>query len=111
VAVTDLLIDPREDLVELLPLAGLVLLFWLLLWRPQARRQRELRGMQDSLTVGDEVVLTSGIYGTVREVVDNDLRVEVADGVVIRVARGAIGAIKRPDTDSEVPDEGEEGNE
>jgi len=97
--------------VEFLPLIGIALLFWLLLIRPQAKRQRELRGMQDSLTVGNEVILTSGIYGTVREVVDDDLRVEVADGVVIRVARGAIGALKRPDTETDVPDAGQEGNE
>ena len=97
--------------MEFLPLIGIALLFWLLLIRPQAKRQRELRGMQDSLTVGNEVILTSGIYGTVREVVDDDLRVEVADGVVIRVARGAIGALKRPDTETDVPDAGQEGNE
>jgi len=97
--------------VEFLPLIGIALLFWLLLIRPQAKRQRELRGMQDSLTVGNQVILTSGIYGTVREVVDDDLRVEIADGVVIRVARGAIGALKRPDTETDVPDAGQEGNE
>ena len=97
--------------MEFLPLIGIALLFWLLLIRPQAKRQRELRGMQDSLTVGNQVILTSGIYGTVREVVDDDLRVEVADGVVIRVARGAIGALKRPDTETDVPDAGQEGNE
>jgi preprotein translocase subunit YajC len=99
--------------VEFLPLIGIALLFWLLLIRPQAKRQRELRGMQDSLSVGDEVVLTSGIYGTVRQVGDHDLHVEVADGVTIRVARGAIGALKRPDTETEndVPQAGQEGNE
>ena len=97
--------------MEFLPLIGIALLFWLLLIRPQAKRQRELRGMQDSLNVGNQVILTSGIYGTVREVVDDDLRVEIADGVVIRVARGAIGALKRPDTETDVPDAGQEGNE
>jgi preprotein translocase subunit YajC len=104
--------------VEFLPLIGIALLFWVLLIRPQSKRQRELRGMQESLSVGDEVVLTSGIYGTVREVDGLDLRVEVADGVTVRVARGAIGAIKRPDTETDtdtantndVPELGEEGN-
>ena len=104
-----------QDLVQLLPLVGIALLFWLLLIRPASKRQRELREMQDSLTVGTEVVLTSGIYGTIREADDSDLRVEVAEGVVIRVARGAVGAQKRPDTgpadDTDVPDQGEEGNE
>jgi preprotein translocase subunit YajC len=95
--------------VEFLPLIGIALLFWLLLVRPQARRQRELRAMQASLSVGDEVVLTSGIHGVLREVDDDVVGVEVASGVTIRVARGAIGANARPDT--ELPVQGEEGND
>ena len=47
--------------------------------------------MQDSLSVGDEVVLTSGIYGTVRAVDDDDAAGRGGQGVTIRVARGAIG--------------------
>ena len=99
-----------QDLANFLPLIGIVLLFWLLLIRPQTRRQRELREMQESLSVGDEVLLTSGIHGVLREVGDV-VRVEIADGVVIRVARGAIGALVLPDnnTDDE-PEAGDEGN-
>jgi preprotein translocase subunit YajC len=98
--------------VEFLPLIGIALLFWLLLIRPQTKRQRELREMQDSLSVGDEVLLTSGIHGVLREVGDGVVRVEIADGVIIRAARGAIGALVRQDNPSsdEVPDAGDEGN-
>ena len=56
-----------------------------------ARRQREMRQMQSSLSVGDEVMLTSGIYGVVRSLDDERVRVEVAPGAVIEVARGAVG--------------------
>ena len=102
-----------QDLVQLLPLVGIGLIFWLLLIRPQARRQRELRAMQDSLSVGNEVLLTSGIHGVLREVGDGVVRVEIADGVIIRVARGAIGALVHPDirTTDDVPHAGDEGNE
>jgi preprotein translocase subunit YajC len=63
--------------------------------------------MQASLSIGDEVVLTSGIHGLVRGV-DNDVaQVEVATGVTIRVARAAIGIVLRPDTDA-LPDPGEQ---
>ena len=99
-----------QDLASFLPLIGIALLFWVLLIRPQSRRQRELREMQSSLSVGDQVVLTSGIHGVLREVGDSDVRVEVADGVIIRVASGAIGAVLRPDHD-ETPEAGEEENE
>lgn len=101
--------------MEFLPLIGIALLFWVLLIRPQAKRQRELREMQDSLGVGNDVVLTSGIYGTIRAVVDEDtFGVEVADGVIIRVAKGAIGAHKpalEPADEADEPLVGEEGNE
>jgi preprotein translocase subunit YajC len=77
--------------VEFLPLVGIVLLFWLFIIRPQSRRQKELRSMQSSLTVDDEVMLTSGVFATVREIADDHVKVEIAEGVVIKVARGAVG--------------------
>lgn len=77
--------------MEFLPLVGIVLLFWLFIIRPQSRRQKELRSMQSSLSVGDEVMLTSGVYASVREVADDHALVEIAEGVVIKVALGAVG--------------------
>jgi preprotein translocase subunit YajC len=81
------------ELVSLLPLIGIALLFWLFIIRPASRRQRELGRMQSSLTVGDEIVLTSGVYGTVAQVEDDHVLVEIAPGVAIKVARGAVGTI------------------
>ena len=80
-------------MLELLPLVGIALLFWLFIIRPASRRQKELRGMQSSLSVGDEVVLTSGVFGVISGLEDDHVLLEVADGVVIKVARGAIGSV------------------
>jgi len=85
--------------VEFLPLVGIVLLFWLFIIRPQSRRQKELRSMQSSLSVDDEVILTSGVYATVREIEDDHVKVEIAEGVVIKVARGAVGNKIHQDVD------------
>ena len=82
-----------SELASLLPLVGIALLFWLLLIRPAQRRQREMRRMQSSLAVGDEVMLTSGIYGTVRTLAEDRVEVEVSPGVVLGVARGAVGSV------------------
>jgi preprotein translocase subunit YajC len=82
-----------QDLVAFLPLIGIALVFWLLVIRPQSRRQRELRDMQSSLDVGERVMLTSGVYGTLREVGDQTVAVEIAPGVTITVARAAVGQI------------------
>ena len=80
-------------MLELLPLVGIALLFWLFIIRPASRRQRELGRMQSSLSVGDQIVLTSGIYGYVVASEDDHLVVEISDGVTVKVARGAVGTI------------------
>ena len=46
-----------SQLVNLLPIVGLVLIFWLLILRPAQKRQKEMRALQASLTPGDEVLL------------------------------------------------------
>jgi preprotein translocase subunit YajC len=81
--------------VELLPLVGIALLFWLFIIRPASRRQKELGRMQSSLSVSDEVVLTSGVFGTVTGLEDDHVLVKIAEGVEIKVARGAIGTVSR----------------
>ncbi len=106
-----------EGLVSLLPLVGIALLFWLLIIRPAQRRQKELGRMQSSLDVGDEVMLTSGVFGTLRALADDHLLVEVADGVTLKVARGAIGSVvpsaadERADRTTDEPGEAEAAEE
>jgi preprotein translocase subunit YajC len=93
------------EIVSLLPLVGIALLFWLLLIRPAAKRQKELARMQSSLKPGDEVMLTSGILGTLRDTDGEHLRLEIADGVIIRVARGAVGSVVQPKLVEHEPEE------
>ena len=54
-----------KELVSLLPYVAILAIMWLLFLRPAQRRNRELRAMQRSLSVGEEILLTSGIFGTV----------------------------------------------
>ena len=67
--------------------------FYLLLWRPQQRRMAMVRALQSQLQQGDDVLTTSGIYGRVVRLGDDDADLEIAPGTVIRVARGAIGQV------------------
>ena len=92
-----------SDFLPVVTLVGFALLLWLLLIRPQARRARELAHMQSTLEVGDEVMLTSGVYGTVRALDDDVAQVEIADGVTIRVARGAVGQVVHEVEQDETP--------
>ena len=93
-----------QDFLPVATLVGFALLLWLLLVRPQSRRQRELAHMQSTLEVGDEVMLTSGVYGTIRGLDDDVAQVELADGVTVRVARGAVGQVVR-EVDAPAPDD------
>ena len=67
--------------------------FYLLLWRPQQRRIAMVRALQSELREGHEVLTTSGIYGRVVRLGDDDAELEIAPGTVIHVARGAIGQV------------------
>jgi preprotein translocase subunit YajC len=64
---------------------------YLLLWRPQQRRMSAVRRLQADIKEGDEVLTTSGIYGTIVRLGDSDADLEIAPNTVIHVARGAIG--------------------
>ncbi|TIC82495.1 preprotein translocase subunit YajC [Nocardioides sp. GY 10113] len=78
--------------MELIPILAIAVIFWLLLIRPQQRRQKAVQQLQAALQVGDEVMLTSGILGTIAEITDEHLLIEVSPGTTVRVVRGAIGS-------------------
>lgn len=86
------------ELVSLLPLAAIALLFWLMVVRPASRRQKELSRLQAGLQPGQRVMLSSGVFATVRSLTDDRARVEVAPGVEIEVVRAAIGALEAPES-------------
>lgn len=79
-----------DQLVSFLPLILVVLVFWLLVIRPASKRQRDLRQLQAALEAGDRVMLSAGIHGVVRGTEEDRVLVEIADGVVIEVARAGI---------------------
>lgn len=86
-----------NDLAALLPLVAILALFWFMVVRPQQRRQREVAALQSSIEVGQRVMMSSGIYGTVRSVTDETARLEIAPGTEIQIARAAIARIDEPD--------------
>lgn len=94
-----------EGLTSWLFIAAIAVVFWLLIIRPAARRQKEVQALQAALAVGDDVMLTSGVLGTIVDADDDFLRLEIAPDVVISVVRGAVSSIRRDDA-SESPDAG-----
>jgi preprotein translocase subunit YajC len=71
----------------------ILILMWFLLIRPQRRRQVESQRLLDSLAVGQEIVTAGGVYGTITALEEDEARVEIADGVEVRVAKRAIAGV------------------
>jgi len=82
-----------SDLGALLPLLLLVAAFVFLVLRPARNRQRQMAALQNSLDVGSDVMLTSGVFGVVTWIGDETLEVEIAPDTVVRVHRQAIGKV------------------
>jgi len=78
----------------LVPMLAIFLIFWLLLIRPQQRKQREQEQMLKSIERGDDVVTTGGLHGRVVGVTDDTLTLEIAavkgEKVRVKVSRARI---------------------
>ena len=98
-------------MASLIVIVAMFALLWLLLIRPQRAKQQQQRHMLESVDVGDEILTSGGIIAVVRGVDDesNELHVEIAPGVEVRMDRRAVGAIVQKDeaeeADEDDPDE------
>ncbi len=73
------------------------ILMWLLVVLPQRRRQAAQKAMIASIQPGVEVLTAGGLYGDVVEVGDDELAIEIAPGVVVRIASRAVASVVPPD--------------
>ena len=71
----------------------LIGVMYFMMIRPQMKRAKEHRGMLEKLAKGDEVLTNGGIAGTVSDIGDSFVTVEIASGVQVRVQRGAIANV------------------
>ena len=91
--------DNQSALIQFLPLILIFVVFYFLLIRPQQRKAKDHKAMLDALRRGDRVVTGGGIIGTVARV-DNpeEVTVDIADGVRVRVLRSTISSVlAKPD--------------
>jgi preprotein translocase subunit YajC len=85
----------------LIVIAVLFALAWVFFVLPSRRRQRAHAAMQDEIESGDEIITAGGIHAIVREAGDEQLKVEIASGVLVRLDRRAVAAVAR---DVDTPD-------
>ena len=76
--------------VQLIPIALVFAIFYFIILLPTKRRQKKLQDFLDTLKVGDRVVTTGGIYGSVTKVDGKTVQLQIADKVRIELAKNAI---------------------
>lgn len=81
-------------LVSFVPILLIIGVFYILLIRPQQKRQRELQATISKLKSGDRIVTTGGIIGTITSVRDTSLLIRSADKSIIEVARTSVAGIQ-----------------
>jgi preprotein translocase subunit YajC len=91
-------VGPQEaaELGYLVLIAIFAAIFWLVVVVPQRRSRRRRESELASIRPGDEVVTAGGIIGTVRAEDGDELRVEIAPDVEVRLARKAVAGVLRP---------------
>ena len=84
---------PQQLIASFVPFILIFVIMYLLLIRPQQKKQQEHRELISRVKAGDRIMTTGGIHGTVTKVEEKTIMMEVAPGVEIEVARAAIGSI------------------
>ncbi len=77
----------------LIPLIGMLAIFYFLLIRPQQKKQRDLQQMIAALRKGDKILTTGGMYGTVVSVKEHIVVLKIAENVKIEVVKNAVASI------------------
>ncbi len=85
----------NDTVVQLVPIVAMIAIVYFVLWRPQQRRAKEQRELVQAARRGDTVVTTGGIIGKISKAVDdNEVELEVAPNVKVRLARSGIAEVR-----------------
>jgi preprotein translocase subunit YajC len=83
----------------LLPILGMLLIFYFLMIRPQQKRQKEMQKMLTALKKGDRVLTASGLYGVVSGLRDDVVVLKIADNVKVEMLKSAVTAVTAHDVE------------
>lgn len=107
-ATASLVAQQGGNVTFLISLALMVAIFYFLLIRPQQRRARQQRELVSSLAVGDEVVTIGGMFGTIQDMDDESVTLDVGSGTRVRFVKQAVA---RKFVQEDVEDKEEEASE
>ncbi len=85
---------PFQEMIQASwPILLMVVIFYFLLYRPQKKQQKEREALLNSLKKGNKVITVGGLHGTLTEVHEDYVMLQIAENVEIKVARGSIGRV------------------
>jgi len=96
--------QPAEPsmIYNLILFGGMILLFYMILWRPQSKRAKEHKELVSSIGKGDEVMTSGGLLGKVTKVNDDYIAIQVAEGVELKVQKSSVSAALPKGTISQI---------
>ena len=83
--------DGASPLLQLIPFAIIVGIFYFLILAPAKKKQQKVQSFIDNLKVNDKVITTGGIWGQITKVEEQHVVLQIAENVRIKVSRAAIG--------------------
>ncbi|HCV23767.1 MAG TPA: preprotein translocase subunit YajC [Candidatus Latescibacteria bacterium] len=83
-----------SPIAQLLPFVLMFVVLWLLILRPQIKKQKAQQKMVDELKKGDKIVTSGGIHGVITNLKDDLINVKVAENVKIDISRAAVSRVK-----------------
>ena len=81
---------PVSLLVQLIPFALVLAIFYFIILLPMRRRQKKVDDFLNTLKVGDKIVTSGGLYGSITKLGETSLQLQVADKVRVEIARSAV---------------------
>ena len=82
----------QSQLSFFLMIGLMFLVMWLCMWRPESKRRKEMQKFREGLKKGDKIVTAGGIYGTVKEIRETTLLIEVDSNVTLRIDKNMVVA-------------------
>lgn len=76
----------------LIMIGMMVLVLWLFMWRPESKRRKQMQEFRNNLKKGDKIITAGGIHGTVKEIKETSLLIEVDSNVTLRIDKNMVVA-------------------
>ena len=79
-----------SPLIQLIPFAMVIAIFYVVIWLPMKRKQKKVQEFLDGLKVGDKIVTSGGILGSIAKIGEASIQVQIAANVRVDISRAAI---------------------